>query len=263
MRVKRIAATLLGSALTVACGAGSPASDAPVSSQPAAEVASAQPAPPPTPDAAPVLDAPKVAIKPARKPAPAAPPAKASHVSPAAVAPVAYRTITVPAGTALPLELMTALSSETDLVEAPVKARLQQAVAVDGMAILPAGTELHGTVSEVANAGRVKGRAKISFAFTEAMVSGARETLRTNPLTFEAEATKGADAAKIGIGAGVGAVLGGVLGGGSGAAKGAAIGGAAGTGAVLATKGREVTVAAGTQLTATLADAYETRVRVQ
>src|SRR6185436_12500123 len=98
------------------------------------------------------------------------------------------------------------------------------------------------------------------FSFTEAQIDGAREDLRTNPMTFQAEATRGEDATKIGAGAGIGAVIGGIVGGGKGAAKGAAIGGAAGTGAVLATRGKEVELAAGTDLPATLASAATVRV---
>jgi hypothetical protein len=169
----------------------------------------------------------------------------------------------VPAGTALPLELITPLSSETATVETPVRARLRQAISADGIAVLPAGTELVGSVTDVERAGRVKGLAHLTFAFTEADVAGAREKIRTNPLTFEGKATKGKDAAKIGIGAGIGAVIGGIAGGGSGAAKGAAIGGGAGTGLVLATKGEDVTIAAGEELAATLAEPYETRVTVR
>jgi hypothetical protein len=75
--------------------------------------------------------------------------------------------------------------------------------------------------------------------------------------------SKGKDAAKIGIGAGIGAVIGGIAGGGSGAATGAAIGGGAGTGLVLATKGEDVVVEAGTELSATLAKPYETRVTIK
>ena len=65
---------------------------------------------------------------------------------------------------------------------------------------------------------------------------------------------------KIGGGAGIGAVIGGIVGGASGAAKGAAIGGAAGTGAVLATRGKEVELAAGTDLNTTLASPFDVRV---
>jgi hypothetical protein len=169
----------------------------------------------------------------------------------------------VPAGTTLALELTTPLSSETAKVETPVRARLTQSISVEGLVILPAGTELLGSVTEVERAGRVKGLARITFAFTEATVAGARESLLTNPLTFEAKLSKGKDAAKIGIGAGIGAVIGGIAGGGSGAATGAAIGGGAGTGLVLATKGEDVVVEAGTELSATLAKPYETRVTIK
>jgi hypothetical protein len=170
-----------------------------------------------------------------------------------------WREVTVSAGTALPIELLTALSSETAAIETPVRARLRQAVVVDGYTALPAGTVLHGHVTDVDRAGRVQGRSRLAFAFTEAEFDGGREDVRTNPLAFEGEATKGEDATKIGVGAGVGAAIGGLLGGGDGAAKGAAIGGAAGTGVVLSTRGREVTIESGRDLTATVATPFSVR----
>jgi len=75
-----------------------------------------------------------------------------------------------------------------------------------------------------------------------------------------ASATKGEDATKIGIGAGAGAVVGGLLGGKSGAAKGAAVGGGAGTGVVLATKGQEMRLAPGADVTTTLTAPLTVRV---
>jgi hypothetical protein len=149
------------------------------------------------------------------------------------------------------------------VIESPVRARLRQAISVDGYAVLPAGTELVGTVTDVVPPGRVKGRASVSVAFTSAVVAGASEPLKTDPITFEGEATRGEDAKKIGVGAGIGAAIGGILGGGSGAAKGAAIGGAAGTGAVLAKRGQHVDVAAGTDVPARLAEPFAVSVRVQ
>ena len=165
------------------------------------------------------------------------------------------RELTVPAGTSLPLELMTALSSETAQVETPVQARLRRSIEIDGRTALPAGTVLNGTVTDVERAGRVQGRSRLAFRFDSATVNGVRENIRTNPVTFEGEATKKEDATKIGVGAGIGAAIGAIAGGGSGAAKGAAIGGAAGTGAVLATRGREVELASGADITATTASA--------
>jgi hypothetical protein len=171
------------------------------------------------------------------------------------------REVTVPAGTSLPLELATPLSSETAHVETPVRARLRSPVRVSGYTAMPAGTVFNGSVTHVEESGRVKGRAMLALHFTEATVNGVRERVRTNPVTFQAEATKGEDATKIGAGAGIGAAIGAIVGGGKGAAKGAAIGGAAGTGAVLATKGKEVNLAAGTDITTTLAQSVTVRAR--
>jgi hypothetical protein len=148
-------------------------------------------------------------------------------------------------------------------VEDTVRATLRNAVTVDGQEVLPAGTELAGHVTEAERAGRVKGRARLVFRFTSLRYDDERMPLRTDPIVHEAEATKGEDAAKIGIGAGAGAVIGAVVGGKSGAAKGAAIGGAAGTGAVVATRGKEVRLEPGTDIPVRLAAPLSIRVRVQ
>jgi hypothetical protein len=270
MRTSWIATALLGSVLLAACGGGQPAETPEDTAAPVTDAAPPEPVSPEVDERAAVEPAPR-ADRPAspakpsrpaapavREPAPAEPP---REERPAPAPRVEYRQLSVPVGTALPLELLTPLSSETAEVETPVRARLKQAISVDGYPVLPVGTEFIGAVTEVAQAGRVKGRARVTFSFTEATIAGARETLQTDPITFEAEATKGEDAAKIGAGAGIGAVIGGILGGGSGAAKGAAIGGAAGTGAVLATKGQNVEVAAGADIAATLAEPIALRVR--
>ena len=174
---------------------------------------------------------------------------------------VTVRTLTIPAGTSLPLELTTSVSSETASIEMPVSARLRQSVMVDGVTVLPAGAIVNGEVIDVDRPGRVQGRARLGLRFTSVTVGGRREELRTNPVTFEGEQSKGEDATKIGAGAGIGAIIGGIVGGGDGAAKGAAIGGAAGTGAVLATRGKDVTLAPGSDVTATLASPVDIDVR--
>jgi hypothetical protein len=201
------------------------------------------------------------------RPAPAAPSrpavvAPAARPAPAAPRPT-WREVTVPANTTLPLELTTALSSETAQIETPVRARVRNAVVVDGYTVIPAGATVVGEVFEVERAGRVKGRARLAIRFNEVQMNGTAEALRTNPVIFEGEATKGEDATKIGVGAGIGAAIGGLLGGGDGAAKGAAIGGAAGTGAVLATRGKEVELASGADVDATLATPLDVRVSIR
>ena len=137
------------------------------------------------------------------------------------------------------------------------------AVTVDGQEVLPAGTEVAGHVTEAERAGRVKGRARLAFRFTSLRHDDERMSLRTEPIVQEAEATKGEDATKIGIGAGAGAVIGAVVGGKSGAAKGAVIGGAAGTGVVVATRGKEVRLEPGTDIPVRLAAPLSIRVPVR
>ena len=172
---------------------------------------------------------------------PAAPPKPTAH------------DVTVASGTELPLELLTSLSSETAAVEDEVRARLKQAVTVNGETVVPNGATLVGSITQVERAGRVQGKSHLAIRFTEVTFSGERHRLNTQPLSFEGDSSTKEDVTKVGAGAGIGAVIGGILGGGKGAAKGAAIGGAAGGGAVLATRGKDVELASGTALTAVLA----------
>jgi hypothetical protein len=166
------------------------------------------------------------------------------------------REVTIPDGTTLRLDLTTPLASDSSQVEDVVRATLREAVTVNGEAILPVGTELTGSVTGADGSGRVKGRASLSFRFDALRAGNERHAIQSAPIALQAEATKKEDAKKIGIGAGIGAAVGAIVGGGDGAAKGAAIGGAGGTGVVLATKGKEVRLGAGanvsTRLTAPL-----------
>lgn len=173
-----------------------------------------------------------------------------------------YRDVTLPAGTTLQLELQSAIASDSSSVEDTVRATLRQPVSVDGNAVLPTGAEVIGTVTSVERSGRVKGRALVAYRFDSLNFAGERYDIHTNTLSHEAEATKGEDATKIGIGAGAGAAIGALLGGGDGAAKGAAIGGGAGTGVVLATRGKEVRLGPGADVTARLTEPLTVRVKV-
>lgn len=262
---KSILAIMTMAVMATACGSGDH-TDVAAAAPPPTEAAPA--APPASAAAVPEAPAPTVRSSDPRPRTPSRPvPARRASSAPAA-APTApavpeYRELTLPAGTMLSLELRSAVASDVSEVEDTVRATLRQAIAIDGVEVLPAGTELAGTVTEAVRAGRVKGRAKVAFAFTSLRFDGERIALRTDPIEHLSEATKGEDATKIGVGAGAGAVIGGLLGGGSGAAKGAAIGGAAGTGAVLATRGKEIRLEPGTDLSARLAAPLAIPVRVR
>ena len=103
-----------------------------------------------------------------------------------------------------------------------------------------------------------------SFAlrFTTVRVAGDQYDLRSALVSRHADATKGADAAKIGIGAGAGAAIGAILGGSKGAAEGAAVGGGAGTGVVLATKGKAIRLGPGDDVSSQLTAPLTIRVQI-
>jgi hypothetical protein len=183
--------------------------------------------------------------------------------TPAAPAPRTPRfvNVTIPSGTALPLSLNGAVASDTSTVDDAVTAELTRAIVIDGRDVLAAGTQLTGVVTRADDSGRVKGRANITLEFTSMRVDDRKYDVASAPSSHTAAATKGEDATKIGIGAGAGAIIGGILGGGDGAAKGAAIGGGGGTGVVLATKGREMRLGPGADVSTRLTAPLTVRVR--
>lgn len=158
------------------------------------------------------------------------------------------REATVPAGSTLDAQLGTALASDTSSVEQTVEATLTVPLVAEGVTVAPAGSTLVGAVTSVRESGRVRGRAEIAFQFTRLRIDGVTYDIRTEPLRWVAEATKGEDAVKVGIGAAAGAVIGAIAGGGKGAAVGSAIGAGGGSAVVLATKGEEIRLGTGTRL---------------
>ena len=160
----------------------------------------------------------------------------------------------VPSGTDLVLTLETPVSSETAKPDQPVRAKVAKPVVISGMEVIPAGATVTGAVVSAEQSGRVKGRASIALRFNEVTVMNTPYRITTSRIVREAEATKGEDAKKIGIGAGIGTAIGAIAGGKKGAAIGAGIGGGAGTGAVLATRGKEVTIPAGATLRTTITE---------
>ena len=160
--------------------------------------------------------------------------------------------LSVPSGTELILRLNNSVSSETAQPEQTVRATVVKPIIIDGMVAIPEGAPVIGTVVSAERAGRVKGVATIAIRFNEVTVAKTPYAINTSRIAREAEATKGEDATKIGIGAGVGTAIGAIAGGKKGAAIGAGIGAGAGTGAVLATRGKEVTIPAGATLRTTI-----------
>ena len=146
-------------------------------------------------------------------------------------------------GTVLTAKLSTDLASDTSKVEDFVRGTLTKPITVDGTTVVPTGAQIVGSVLDAKESGRVKGRASIAFRFSRLIVGTETHQIHTAQIAREAEADHKGDVTKGAVGGGVGALVGGLVGGGKGAAIGAGVGG---TGAVLATKGKEVRLPAGT-----------------
>jgi len=173
-----------------------------------------------------------------------------------------FREFTVPADATLRLSIDTPLSSETAKVEDAVEGTLVNALTVDDVEVVPAGSTVRGTVTGVESSGKVKGRAMLALQFTTLIVRDERVPISAR-WSAQAESTKKNDAKKIGIGAGAGAIIGGIIGGGKGAATGAAVGGGAGTAMVLTSEGKPVVLSKGEAISTKLGDAIEVRVPVK
>ncbi|MEP7117705.1 MAG: hypothetical protein ABI880_08990 [Acidobacteriota bacterium] len=173
-----------------------------------------------------------------------------------------YQEMTVPAGTALSIELKTGHASNTSHVEDLVRGVLRRAVMVDGVEVVPAGTAVTGHVTAADQSGKVKGRARLALRFSSLVIAESPTAIATATIAREAAGTKKNDAGKIGIGAGAGALIGAIAGGKKGAVVGGTVGAGAGTGVVLATRGDEVGLAAGTAVSTTLSQPLVVRVRV-
>jgi outer membrane lipoprotein SlyB len=108
----------------------------------------------------------------------------------------------------------------------------------------------------------VKGVARVALRFDSITVDEERQDIRSVPITRSAQTTKKKDATKIGIGTAAGAVIGGIIGGGKGAAIGAGTGAGAGTAVVMSTRGQEVELPRGTELSVTLAEPLTVRIKL-
>src|SRR4051812_11710380 len=191
--------------------------------------------------------------------------AVARPVSSAGTTASTSREVTIPAGTLLPVTLDTPVGSDTSRVEEPVTAHLARSVHVHGEAVLPEGTRVTGVVTDATRSAKVKGRAHVALRFDSMTPRGEdhRYAIQTAAVGRTAPGTKQKDALEIGAPAAGGAIIGALVGGGKGAAIGAGVGGGAGTAVVLSTRGKEVHLEKGAQLTLKLAEPVTIKVRGQ
>jgi hypothetical protein len=119
-------------------------------------------------------------------------------------------------------------------------------VRASGITAVPAGTRVRGIVRLAEPAERPSRSGRLELDFDALYLERTRLDLRSRVVSVLEEEQRGNTAEKAGIGAVLGGVLGGILGGKKGALAGVLIGG---TGAVVATKGDDVELPAGTIVT--------------
>jgi type IV secretory pathway VirB10-like protein len=176
----------------------------------------------------------------------------------------ASKSLTIPAGTKVPLALKHAISTKSAREGDAVYAQTTFPVVQNDRVLIPAGTYVQGKISHVQRAGRIKGRAEVLMHFTTLIypsgytvllpgavenVPGADKTsMKGEEGTIRQDSQTGQKVGTVASTAGTGAVIGGLSRGGKGAAVGAGVGGAVGTAIALLTRGNDVKLDAGTTL---------------
>src|ERR1700681_2485887 len=173
-------------------------------------------------------------------------------------------TLTIPAGTRVPLSLKQAISTKTARDGDPVYAETAFPFVVNDRVVIPAGTYIQGKIARVRRAGHVKGRAELLIHFTSmiypsgytVMLGGSVENTpgaeKTSMKDSEGTIRQDSDAGKkvktTAEGATTGAVIGAVTGGGKGAGIGAGLGGVAGLAIGVLSRGADVRLESGTSI---------------
>jgi len=169
-------------------------------------------------------------------PPPPPPPAPAKPAAPA------FRDVTLPAGTTLPIRITQTLDSASTQQGDSFSGTVASDVVIDGAVAIPHGTAVSGRVDAVQEAAHFKGNSLLTIELTGLRHRGSSVALSTEPYSVAGKGRGKNTAVKTGGGAAVGAILGGIFGGGKGAAIGAAAGGGAGAGSNAITRGEQVQI---------------------
>jgi hypothetical protein len=174
--------------------------------------------------------------------------------------------ITLPAGTKIPLALKHAITTKSAHDGDAVYAETTFPIVLNDRIIIPAGSYVQGTISNVKRAGRVKGRAEVLVHFNTLILPNGYTLLLPGAVdnvpgldngrmkekdkegTIQGDSTKGRDAARIAESAGTGGLIGAAADGGKGAAVGGAGGGLIGLAAVLLSRGPDLRLEAGSTM---------------
>jgi hypothetical protein len=170
------------------------------------------------------------------------PPMQQQAQQPALPPPPVVRTITLSAGTVLPVRITQTLDSASSQQGDRFTGVVAADVVSDGIVVLPQGTPVTGHVDAVQDATHFSGNSLLTVSLTSVNRRGEHIDIATEPYTAEGKGRGKNTAEKVGGGAALGAILGGIFGGGKGAAIGGLAGGGVGAGAQAATRGQQVQI---------------------
>lgn len=192
----------------------------------------------------PVTEAP-----PAETPAPPRKTSKPKASTPSRTTPAEKPGVTLSEGTPIPVTVGAQISSETANAGDAWSGTVKENVIVGDRVVIPAGSTVEGVVSGVHPAQKGT-RAFLVLAVTSVVVDGKSVSVSAGTDSIIAGSTRARNLGAIAGGAAAGALIGKAVGGsGKGALIGGLVGGAAATGAVAASKGYQVVVKEGTNLT--------------
>jgi BON domain/YMGG-like Gly-zipper len=194
------------------------------------------------------------APSPAQEPAPvvqAPPPSdQASNAPPPPPQPVS---VTIPAGTMIPIRTVDPIDSATNQAGDEFAATIDAPIEADGQMVIPRNSNARLKLVSERNAGHIKGRSEVQLQLVSLTAGGRTYAVNSGVYQQEAASSRGKQTAKrVGIGAALGAAIGAIAGGGKGAAIGAGVGAGAGTGVQMATKGQAVKIPPETRIDFTL-----------
>jgi hypothetical protein len=169
----------------------------------------------------------------------------------------------VPEGTVIPIVLTAYLNTKTSQVGDTVYADTTYPIWIQQRLVIPKGSTIRGTVTDVKRPGRIKGKGHLAVRFDDILLPNGitrefvasfrgihgpgEESIDRKSETVSAGSSKGDDAGTIVGTTSQGAIIGAITGRGTGAAIGSGVGAAAGLATVLFTRGRDLVLSPGTQ----------------
>jgi uncharacterized membrane protein (UPF0127 family) len=178
-------------------------------------------------------------------------PAPARSVEPKQTPPAAG-SIELPAGTTLTVRMIDSVDSERDSLGQTFRASLDEAVIVNGDALIPRGNDVLLKLTDQKQSGKIEGKTSLTLDMVWVNVNGRNVDVHTGDVTQASSSRTARSGKVIGGTTALGAIIGGIAGGGKGAAIGGLAGAGAGTAAQVATKGQQVKIPSETRLTFTL-----------